>query len=274
MPILRDSLQASYARSKITYDRLRSIAKRKIGTATPGISIDHFAVADTVVFIHIPKTAGTSITQYLRSELDAKAPRKRLLSGHHYLHELYPKVPNGFFISIVRDPLQRTLSQFKSLHDPSKYDPNWRSEWSRTQVAALEFCQTATFREFINSNNNLVLNHVFNPQARMLSDVSVDAVELIEDLGAQERVLESACQNLLAKLHFVGIFERLPESIAYIGQRIGRNSMLPYLNKSAPINIDVSCADKSKLSSMLRLDIELYRTALRIFESRLSYGKE
>jgi hypothetical protein len=239
--------------------------------------LEKFADAKSVVFVHIPKTAGTSFTQYLKNGLlgaaDGPIPDRRitkeLFCGHEYLRLSHSRINHAYFVTFLRDPIDRTISQYRSLRNPSNYEPNWRDQISKVQVAALEFCQSATFREFINSHDKAVLGHIVNPQTRMLSDHRVADEDLMDRSIPKRHVLSSACKNLVKKINFLGIYEMIDTSLMMFEKETGVNGTLSHLNRSETFDVNLTSNDLARLCDLLDMDFQLYDFGLRVFASRI-----
>jgi hypothetical protein len=174
----------------------------------------------------------------------------------------------AYFSTFLREPIARTISQHKSLRNPSNYHANWRDGLSKRQIAALEFCQNATFREFINSTDEFVLGHVANAQTRMLSDNYV-ALSQLMDGSICRTVLSTARDNLVEKINFLGIYEMINASLAMFRSETGIGGTLSHLNKSEDYGISLTAADRGRLGDLLYMDFELYELALRIFDRKV-----
>lgn len=242
-------------------------------------TLTKFATAKEIAFVHIPKTAGTSFTDYLETGLNHAGtqrqtnpwhPRKVLLSGHEYLSDLYQRVHHGYFITILRDPISRTVSQYRSLRNASNYDPGWRDQWSREQIAALEFCQQATFEEFIYSRDETVLGHIVNVQTRMLSDHKTEPMTLLNSEIIRESLLRSARQNIVQKIDFLGIYELINISLMMFKRDSGFRGDLAHRNMSERYDVRIGARELVRLHEVLELDFQLYEFALKMFDARVS----
>jgi Sulfotransferase family len=242
-------------------------------------TLTKFATAKEIAFVHIPKTAGTSFTDYLETGLhhagtqcltDPWCARKILLSGHEYLSDLYPRVHHGYFITILRDPISRTVSQYRSLRNASNYHPGWRDQWSREQVAALEFCHQATFEEFIHCCDETVLGHIVNVQTRMLADHKIDAITLLDSRSLRESLLKSARHNIVQKIDFVAIYELINTSLMMFKRESGFRGDLAHRNMSERYDVRIGARELARLHELLELDFQLYEFALKVFDARVS----
>jgi hypothetical protein len=237
---------------------------------------DKFVAAKTIVFVHIPKTAGTSFTGYLKTGLlDASKDQtlgqgfnKELFCSHEYLYLSYARMSQAYFVTFLREPISRTISQYKSLRNPSNYQANWRDGLDEKQVEALEFCQRATFREFINSTNEAVLGHIVNAQTRMLSDHCVTVSESMDNI-INRVILSSACENLVRKVNFLGICEMINASLAMFRHETGIDGTLSQLNRSEAYDVSFTSADRAKLGDLLEMDFHLYNFGIRIFDRKV-----
>ena len=236
--------------------------------------MSQFSEADLIVFIHIPKTAGTSFASFLESKLyhfdqQSIAIRPRtLLTGHNYLHLTYSNLANGYLITFLREPISRTISQYRSLRNPLNYAENWREEWDAQQVAALEFCQKATLSEFIRSDDLNVLSHIVNAQTRMLADFKIGVQELLQDSSLQDRSLLSASESLLQKIDFLGIYEEMAASMVMFSRETGLHGDLPHLNRSTPFDANLTPGDLCRIRSLTYLDSQLYELGMHLFRER------
>jgi hypothetical protein len=107
---------------------------------------DSLVMHSTLVFLHIPKSAGTSQRMYLANVygeenmywygLDSDAKKfdaeqiasARVVGGHRGL-DFYPQSLDALYLSIVRDPVERAISFFNYCTAPLiGTSPKWRVE--------------------------------------------------------------------------------------------------------------------------------------------------
>ncbi|HEX6983729.1 MAG TPA: hypothetical protein VF170_00060, partial [Planctomycetaceae bacterium] len=228
-----------------------------------------------IIFVHIPKTAGTAFSYYLKRNCDAPEKAMKtffgdysiydgvrdvpLILGHVYFREMAVRFPAASFVTWLRHPLDRVVSQYKSWHDPKKLDRRWiENTPDRAALAHIEFTQRATFEEFALSEVPAVLNNITNVQTRMLS--SYDARggplplpgRLLERLLPRpwrskrqaSRLLASAKENLERRFTFFGTVERFGESIELFRRTFGWTAEFEghdaAANRSAPLDGEIT----------------------------------
>ncbi len=138
------------------------------------------------IFIHIPKTAGTSIKKHLvslRSPLDHKSPQDPLdYLGHNKLSYFECKYKNieGFFkFCFIRNPYERMTSLYKYAKNLLKFD-----------LSFLEFCQHVRMGEkFI---NNVIWEEHYEPQSNYIS-TKIDFIGKVENINSD---FKKICDNL------------------------------------------------------------------------------
>lgn len=223
-------------------------------------------------FIHIPKTAGTTLTSLLDSKFHdkeicparvgtelVKIPRDdlaqyRLFRGHFFYDTGSLLSLELVYITLLRNPIERVISDYEFMR---RCVPS-RVEGMRNHRKAL----TMSLKEYVNDPENLSMA---NSQTRHLS------------LGAYkdspEQWLEVAKQNLTEKFACVGIVEQFQDSMALLSYTFGWNPLAEYQNlmvappkrlKQEQIEPEVLEA----IASRNALDIALYDYAKKQFESR------
>ena len=240
-----------------------------------------------LVFVHIPKTAGTTLKALLAHRFPAGAtheimmrgmsliaPRHvidrrplisfstvyrlkaalaaergpRLIHGHLDL-SLERWLPAGArFLTMLRDPLERAISHYCHYRQ-QRSDP----------VHAL--AMRSSLREWV-SDRGLV--EMDNGQTRRL------AGEMTLPIGAvTEQTLARAKENLLRRFSFVGLTERFEESQVLLHRALG----LPYgcypsLNVAADRlrQVDVDAGALEAVAGRNRFDLELYRFASELLD--------
>jgi hypothetical protein len=235
------------------------------------------AGADPVVFVHIPKTAGTSFTGYLvthfrREEIappyfgdlaTLESTRgKRFVAGHFLLSQALGVFPNAFFLTFLREPVARIQSQYRSFHDPAKLTDAWRQHMSAEALEDIEFAQRATFEEFVLSKRPSIRGHIDNVQTAFLADAGLEG----------RAALESAIRNLQTRISFFGIQERFEEALELF--RFQTGSKKPFTvprehrNLSVPADLGLGAKGRRRLEELVALDAGLYAAARRLFWAR------
>ncbi|ESX23314.1 sulfotransferase family 2 domain-containing protein [Mesorhizobium sp. LSJC264A00] len=231
-----------------------------------------------IAFVHIPKTAGTAFVEYLIENIGDQSKVAPPFMGDmavtrdgrssyqlywgHYDYFLLKETGRRFtFVTFLRHPLARAISQWKSWSNPNNLTEAWLNVMEPYQIEALRFAQNATLEEFIMSSNPYIEGHIRDVQTRYLAD-------------APDRpgMLDSAKRNLEAVFRFCGIVERFEDSIRLF-QASFKNS-LPYAvaptreNRSREIDVHLSAAAQARVRALSSNDFELYDFGCRLFEKR------
>lgn len=245
----------------------------------------------SLFFVHIPKCAGTAFENYVLS-LSQGFDRSRAFTGvgangepetlsdyfkvesnspFVFGHIPYAAAKNfsgeSFFAVFLRDPVQRTLSQYRSWHDAENFmpgDPHHDSA-NPELVEALRFSHSASLEEFVSTSNRLVIEGALgNIQVKFLSTY----------LGSDmEKHLESAMRNL-DDFDFVGIADRFADSIAHFRLLIpeaGPYQVGAALENRSRIKVEeVSDSVLELIREQVKYDLRLYEYARRLFEKRVT----
>lgn len=234
---------------------------------------------NSIFFIHIPKTAGTSF----RVMLYKKVPQKRIFPNWkdiadtqgkypdfqqtiNHLQSIQTKIPFmifGHFPYALNSILPNSYQSFIFLREPI----------ARTISNLLHFQRTEA------ENHNLKLVEIFikfqkhlqNLQTRYLCDNSVShSMVFNHNKKLNKNALEQAKANL-EKCTFVGITERFPESITIAETLLGAKLGQPLKRNVAPEVISTPDPDLvAYIKPFLELDLELYQHALQLFEKQQS----
>jgi hypothetical protein len=242
-----------------------------------------------VVFLHIAKTAGTSLHSSLVELLQPQAPCPYLtdddvrkassldaydyLHGHFTMHCIRRLVPWADIVTMLRNPVTRALSQYQGWHAVLEPDPVWEEHLARHDAAAqaLAFTQRATIHEFFNSERAPIQRQFTNYQTYFLSDYDVGTTEFrVWD----EAALRSAKNNLIENVRVFGIAERMAESLGLIKTTFGKPDakLEPViLNRSRrPSGELLDLNIVRRIESHNPMDLELYAFAMSEFERRIS----
>jgi len=254
---------------------------------------------DLMYFLHIPKTAGTTLIATLDSyfEHDSIFPSKvwnevlinkskkrktwKLVRGH-FGYNIKPISPcKPIFLTVLRDPIKRTISQIEHI----RRDPRGNNWVKKNFLSPNE-----TFDQILhNDEKNLVFR---NTQTRYLG-LDCDVIKftrsqslktkddfrfdqnlpLFENEIPGEKLLENAMKRL-EKFEFVGISEKFEESMFLLYYTFG---WMP-INKSWKLNVSPAKTSKKDLSQktidilndLNTLDTSLYVHGKKIFEKRYS----
>ncbi len=234
-----------------------------------------------IIFLHIPKTAGTTIRHLLslgfgRDEvldLDLTRPREvelwqtlsgetlrryRLIAGHFRYDFIVAKVPQGRIFTFLRDPIERCLSLFPFLKERA----------ARGMLATPErneLMRGISFEEFVFSDHELVQQQRDNPHIRFLGGLPCPPERSPEEMLA-------LAKQRLAAMDFFGIVEQMPESIsmlcAFLGLRPHSEIFSINRGRRRRIREEVDAKLLNRLEETNRYDMELYEYAQDLFQKR------
>lgn len=197
------------------------------------------AAGRRLIFLHIPKTAGTAITSFLRQQVDEGEVMPQLLTASHRTHPVWPFVArryqvlgvgmhldhdqivalrNGlahelppFLFTVLREPRDRILSQYKEW----RFTTDEAIQTARDQVQdAILTARTQPFSAFLQSENPVVLHTLNNLQARLLVGLNI-ARGLSED-----ELLDRARANL-SQYDLIGTTPSCDETVAALADAYG-----------------------------------------------------
>jgi hypothetical protein len=153
-----------------------------------------------LVFIHIPKAAGSSVSESIYGS--------RI--GHHtYRQFQYQLKMEEFFVfSVVRDPYDRLSSAYTFLKAGGQAG-NSRDLEFKTKVLGRYETFSEFVREWVNVGNNIYSFMHFVPQVEFLKD-----------------------RNGSLALDYIARFERLDEDMAVVSAETGRAIDIKHVNKT------------------------------------------
>lgn len=239
------------------------------------------------VFLHIPKTAGTSFSTSLIDLLQpqAQCPLRTdddlqhagnldefdYFHGHFTAYTLRQLLPGADIVTMLRGPVARAISQYQSWHDYLNSDPVWHEHLARDSAAAeaLAFTQTSDVVQYFSSEMPAIQRQFTNYQTYILSGVDIQQTQF---RTWEPAVLAAAKENLVRTFRYFGITERLEGSLDLLCCNTGR----PLSAKSSiALNRSRFASDNYSDPSVLRLinsrnamDLELYDFAVEEFERR------
>ena len=245
---------------------------------------------EALIFLHIPKTAGTTLnriiewqysplsiftidpygiratTERFKTFSEQRRRRLRVVRGHLFygIHEFLPQ--GATYITMLRDPVARLLSTYyfilrRPLH------PLHRT--FKTQRLGLE--------DLIRLTPNRQ-----NLQCRFIAGIGrVEDVEVRAEAGratsagiCDERVLEIAKENLTRSFRVIGLTERFQESLLLMMTSFGWKISFYENRKVSKIRSAVEPRVADMIREHNRLDIELYDFAKKLFEESLCKNED
>jgi len=221
----------------------------------------------TIIFLHIPKAAGTTIHSILENQYSSKSifsihggkvqesmdkfkrlsdKRKReiiLIKGHMKfgLHKFIPQ-PSTYF-SLIRDPIDRIVSHYHYvLRTPNHY------LYNKVKKADMDI------KEYVESGISTELN---NGQLRDLSGVG----KSFKFGECPNNLMKIVRYNINTHFSFIGLFERFDESIIFLKRQF--NWKTPYyIHRNVTKNrMKVKELDSETIKTIIKynkMDIQFY----------------
>jgi hypothetical protein len=247
---------------------------------------------DVLLYIHIPKTGGTSLISILDAQFPDKEvfplhstagenyywalsrkelQRFRFVRGHYrfgpYDRDIYKHiVQNPIRITMVREPIQRTISGYRHI----LRTPGHR--WHASIVSS-----ASKLRDFLTDPKYSL--QVSNLQTRVIIGAyPARASGLARPQNTSDEALVVFAKQLLEQHAFVGLMERFEESVQLLMYTFGWAPVeeIPRMNVATDsFSIDSIPEDLMQvLRSRTALDRELYDHAVEMFDRRMARMKE
>lgn len=233
----------------------------------------------SVIFLHIPKTAGTSLTKILgdqfglnntrwlpgsarvRSTIASSntfsRPNTRLYVGHQGfgLHAYTGRTTD--YITMLRDPIERVISHYWFVHDDLDH-----------YLYDMVVKARMPMDEYI--TNPMKTPELDNGMVRMLADFEL---EQAVPVGSSNRLLfENARANLETAFCWVGLVERFDESMILLADSMGWPEVPGYVRervgKSKP-KIPASDEIRARIAELNPLDVELFAHIVKRFDDHV-----
>ncbi len=232
---------------------------------------------EAVIFLHVPKTAGTTLNRLIEWEYGLfqmysvdpvlfewsaahlrKLPQRRLrkiriFKGHMLfgLHEVLPQ--RATYITVLRDPVERMLSAFYYMRTYKLHPLYWkfrRENWTLEQ-----FVERTTRHDV---------------QCKIMAGAEYNS-------PCTTAILEKAQHHMHDCFSVVGLSERFEESLALLKLRFGwqlKSYSTFNVTRSRPKKGDLSKSILDLIMEKNSFDVILYQTAAERFEEAVSKQPE
>lgn len=236
-------------------------------------------------FLHIPKTAGTSVRHWLmdrfahddllpcdviedlQNRSPEEFPKYRLISGHFgwNIEKYYPEPLN--VVTWLRNPIKRLRSNFAYIRENIDYLSQIAAKFGCLDwIEYYQTCVSHTDQEILEHPNHFGFSD--NLQTRYLSGIFPH----LEPIEMDETILERAISNL-EQLSFVGICEWMDASIdlASLEFRENHRPLTAWHNptKGSTRAKSRNLAEEAAIAASERFDMRLYEHACQLFQQRI-----
>jgi hypothetical protein len=231
------------------------------------------AAEEAVIFLHVPKTAGTTLNRLIEweyplfeiysidpvffrwsaSHLWRLPPRRlkkiRMFKGHMLfgLHQILPQPAT--YITVLRDPIDRVISAFYFMRSYKLHPLYWKF---KSENWSLEDFVRRMPRESV--------------QCKIIAGAQYEKPCTAE-------ICERAKENLVRHFSVVGLSERFEESLALIKLRFGwklkRYSSFN-VTRTRPKKADVPQSTLDLIEEKNAFDVSLYNCAVNIFQTAIN----
>jgi len=250
---------------------------------------------DILYYLHIPKTAGTTLIsildgcfekdkvlrlhawKYLLPKMPLDFSKFRFVIGHYRygFYRLLPKKP--IYLTVLRDPKDIIISSYKMIQRQPEEAKRYSIPQDKTiselitdpKIEGLNDTQThwlAVDLDVIALSKNMDMNELANFQPEEHSYFKHPNM-------SDERLLQVAKQNL-SEFAWVGILEKFEESLFLLYYQFGWKPIRNVAKKNVapPHEKSDLITDKAmkKIEEWTKLDRDLYKYGLELFESRYS----
>jgi hypothetical protein len=237
------------------------------------------------LFLHMPKSAGTTLVRVFEKVYgndsvyrnpdhysnnralaaaflamsDEERSRIEILCGHFPVgfHGLIPV--DSEYITVLRDPIDRIISLYYFWRAHPTID---RLGFTRKYNSLADFIRSGVTKDVDNGMTRVIAGYVPGEESPAPYG------------GCSQALLDQAKGNLSERFAFVGVTERLPESLILLKRMFGWHHVPMFENLNAthnrPAKEDVDEPDMDALLEYTQLDRELYRYAVERLDELVS----
>ncbi|XP_038869887.1 heparan-sulfate 6-O-sulfotransferase 3-B-like [Salvelinus namaycush] len=188
---------------------------------------------------------------------------------------------NFYYITMLRDPVSRYLSEWKHVQRGATWKTSLHMCDGRSPTQdELPTCYSGddwlgvTLTEFMDCPSNLANNR----QVRMLADLSLVGCYNLLSMNESERnhILLGSAMNNLKNMAFYGLTE-FQRKTQYLFERtfsLRFIAAFTQINSTRAANVDLSEAVRRRIEELNYLDVQLYEYAKDLFLQRFQYTRQ
>lgn len=238
-------------------------------------------VIDPIVFVHVPRCAGGAFAHYLKKNCGAPGRAKLgfdgdpsvragvsdapVIAGPVPFAKMAELFPEGRFVTLLRHPVERVISQYQAWRDPSELRPERVATMPPERFRMLCAVQKMTLEEFVFAGDEEIVRNIRNAMTGALSC----------EHPKSHRFLESAKENLIRRFWYFGLVEQFEVSMRLfrhsLGWRVGFEKSPTHVHHSLVRGAAPSLKATERLMELNQIDLELYRFAKLLFEDRVRW---
>lgn len=247
-------------------------------TKQSATQLDSEGAEPAAIFLHIPKTAGSTLYQIINRNYqkrhiytiwqdgtldefkdlsDARRSKIRLLRGHagYGIHQNLPRP--AIYFTLLRDPIERVISYYHFVRrTPAHY--------CHDQVRS----DNMSLGEFIESKIDRMVD---NGQSRLLG--GLETGHELEFGECTEELLQTAKKNLRENISVVGLTEEFDATLLLLKRYFGWHQIF-YTRQNVSSNRlhrdELPKSTSEAIREVNQLDLDLYQTAETLFRESLS----
>lgn len=232
---------------------------------------------ETVIFLHLPKTAGTTLNRlieweyrlpemysvdpvlfewsaaHMRALPENRLRKTRMFKGHMLfgLHEVLPQPST--YITVLRDPVERVLSAYYYMRSYKLHPLYWKFRYEKWTLD--QFVQRST-RD--------------NVQCKIIAGANYHA-------PCTQEILDQALDHLDRHFSVVGLSERFEESLALMKLRFGwqlKSYSSFNVTRTRPKKRDLAPETLALIAEKNSYDVALYQRATALFDEAVARQPE
>ncbi len=239
------------------------------------IKVKKYKGIPLILLLHIPKTAGTTMHGIIEEQYPSgivgvnkgnllevikevstdyyNSITIRCIYGH-FNYGVHKYVTRPFtYISLLRDPVERVISEYYFLLRNPKHDPYVANEIKMKNMSLLDYV-SSTDKAFLFRTSNMQTRFISGKPFPQLKDFMI-------------------AKNNIKKHFLLGITERFNESLFLFQKKLGWKPIHSYKSifvaKDRPMKLEISMKVLNVIREKNNLDLLLYEHAKKIFQEQL-----